>query len=210
MNDTIFNIIKDLLPPIITGAITYLITKYAAGWRKPIDKIEIAYDRVYYPIFEFMKKAGSEKKYCDIVDFCNDKILEHKKYFSQRTIVLVKNFERSNENTKEENYDLLYNNIRDWNVSCRKILGYPEEEFGNYRYLTNISKMILALMVGCSCVYISVIWEIFMPPIFKIVSLFLMVIGAMVLFCDLLLFFTYLFVKIVWPKIKRVIQKMKQ
>lgn len=50
-NDTFIEILKAVLPVIITGIITFLITKYSYHKNIPLDKLEIAYNRIYYPIY---------------------------------------------------------------------------------------------------------------------------------------------------------------
>lgn len=53
--EKIFDIIKIILPSIITGIFTFLITRYNYNKNIPLDKLEIAYNRVYYPLFRLIK-----------------------------------------------------------------------------------------------------------------------------------------------------------
>ena len=46
--EIILNLFKVILPAITTGLFTFFITKYTYNRNRPIDKIEIAYDRIYY------------------------------------------------------------------------------------------------------------------------------------------------------------------
>ena len=43
--------VKIILPVLITGIFTFLITKYTYHKNIPLDKLEISYNRIYYPIF---------------------------------------------------------------------------------------------------------------------------------------------------------------
>ena len=52
--EIILNLFKVILPAITTGLFTFFITKYTYNRNRPIDKIEIAYDRIYYPLFRII------------------------------------------------------------------------------------------------------------------------------------------------------------
>lgn len=50
--ETLFEILKVILPAVITSLFTFFITKYTYNNNRPLDKIEMAYNRIYYPIYK--------------------------------------------------------------------------------------------------------------------------------------------------------------
>ena len=47
----LFEVLKVILPAIISGIFTFIVTKYTYNKNKPLDKLEIAYDKVYKTLF---------------------------------------------------------------------------------------------------------------------------------------------------------------
>lgn len=58
---TILELSKIILPAIITGLFTFFITKYTYNKNRPLDKMEIAYNRVYYPLYQIISDESSWK-----------------------------------------------------------------------------------------------------------------------------------------------------
>ena len=54
--ESLMEILKIILPPLVTGTITFIITKYTYNKNRPLDKLEITYNRVYYPIYRLIHK----------------------------------------------------------------------------------------------------------------------------------------------------------
>lgn len=52
--ENIFDVLKIILPAITTGLFTFLITKYTYNKNKPLDKMEKAYDEIYYPLYKII------------------------------------------------------------------------------------------------------------------------------------------------------------
>ena len=73
--DIILELLKVVLPVVITGLFTFFVTKYTYSKNIPLDKLEITYNRVYYPIyivfcFLFLYLRLWEKLYGAFLDFC--------------------------------------------------------------------------------------------------------------------------------------------
>lgn len=49
-------IINTILPALITGVFTFIVTKYNYNKNVPLDKMEISYNRIYYPIYKIIHK----------------------------------------------------------------------------------------------------------------------------------------------------------
>ena len=60
MKETIYEVLKVVLPAIITGFFTFLITKYTYYKNRPLDKIEIAYNRVYHPLYKIVSNNDTD------------------------------------------------------------------------------------------------------------------------------------------------------
>lgn len=53
-------ILKTILPAIVTGIFTFIVTKYNYTKNIPLDKMETAYDKIYYPIYNLLHKKNSK------------------------------------------------------------------------------------------------------------------------------------------------------
>ena len=51
-------ILKTILPAIVTGIFTFIVTKYNYTKNIPLDKMETAYDKIYYPIYNLLRKRS--------------------------------------------------------------------------------------------------------------------------------------------------------
>lgn len=51
----LLEIIKILLPAAVTGIFTFWATKYAYSKDVPLQKMEIAYNRIYYPLYNLLQ-----------------------------------------------------------------------------------------------------------------------------------------------------------
>ena len=60
-------IMKIVLPTIVGGIFTFLITKYTYNKNVPLDKLEIAYNRIYCPLYQLLygrrSKIGYNKNF---------------------------------------------------------------------------------------------------------------------------------------------------
>ena len=52
--NTLIDILKTIVPVVTSGIFTFIITKYSYNKKVPLDKMEIAYNRVYYPIYRIV------------------------------------------------------------------------------------------------------------------------------------------------------------
>ena len=78
--DDFFQIIAQndgIIATIITGIFTFFITKYTYHKNAPLDKLEISYDRIYYPIYRLIR---SNKNVLEIVEKSELYLLKYNKY----------------------------------------------------------------------------------------------------------------------------------
>lgn len=53
--ELLIEILKIILPAIITGIFSFFVARYNYGKNVPLDKMEIAYDKIYFPIYKMTK-----------------------------------------------------------------------------------------------------------------------------------------------------------
>lgn len=97
--DDFFQIIAQndgIIATIITGIFTFFITKYTYHKNAPLDKHEISYDRIYYPIYRLIR---SNKNLLEIVEKSELYLLKYNKYADRSTI---KSFEFLKENMTDK------------------------------------------------------------------------------------------------------------
>lgn len=52
MMKNLYEILKIILRSIVTDISTFFVTKYTYNKNIPIDKLKIAYNRIYYPLYK--------------------------------------------------------------------------------------------------------------------------------------------------------------
>lgn len=162
MNNAIFEIIKSVCPAIIAGIITFLITKYTYHKNRPLDKLEITYNRVYYPIYKLIKEKKSQE---DVIKKCDFYFLKYNKYVNKSTLIAFDLIKIENERKKiKKLYGKFITNIYSQNSYLRRKLGYLEPSFFNiYSYSSSFDKRICELFLCLMIIYILAIFA----PIFS-------------------------------------------
>lgn len=132
--EILFEIIKIILPSTITGLITFFITKYNYNKSRPLDKLEIAYNRVYYPLYRLIKDNSD-------MDFVINKsrpyLDKYNKYVDRTIIRAFKTLVDSNTYAKKRTaYEKFEDNIYERDSYLRQRLGYLEPSFLQmYKYM---------------------------------------------------------------------------
>lgn len=177
----IYEIIKVIIPVIITGFVTYWVTKYN---RCPTDKIEIAYNRIYYPLLQVIKNSEG-KNHERILGETKKRLQKYNKYASRTTIAACKLLEDNIDSKNAKNcLRLLEDDIYKYNSKFRRLLGYPEPMFiFMYKYLSSYNKALftfyISLIICVSAIYVYGILEAF-PAITKVI-LYVVIIGIILL-----------------------------
>lgn len=125
----LFEILKIVLPAIITGIFGFLVAKYTYNNNKPLDKLEIAYNRVYYPLYRLVKQNDNEG--IDIIIKKSKYYFEkYDKYVDRSTLRIYNSLNKCDKKVKKKSiYNIFYNNIYDKNAYLRRRLGYLEPNF---------------------------------------------------------------------------------
>ncbi len=150
MVEVVFNIVSESAIAIITGITTFLITRYTCNRNRPLDKLEIAYNRFYYPVLKMMKDKEMPEKV--FIETCDYYIKKYDKYVDGATIRAFNDYK----NTKSVNACKKFkDNIYENKVILRKKLGYLESGiYTNYKYASVTDKRTLKLMLAFMLLYI--------------------------------------------------------
>lgn len=153
----LFETLKVILPAITAGLFTFFITKYTYNKNRPLDKLEIAYNRIYYPIYKMI----SDDNLCmdEIINKCNTYILKYNKYVDIST---KKIFELLYTCTKKAKKKSIYKNFKDniynRNSYLRRRLGYLEPNFAQlYKYAEPGLKLLFRITIGMCILYVTLI-----------------------------------------------------
>lgn len=156
----ILEILKIILPAISAGICTFLVTKYSYDRNVPLEKFEIAYNRVYYPIYCITKEHYNDHKL--VIEKSERYFLKYKKYVDRSTLHAfnnLKEYENTNLSSKEElrAFNKFKDNIHDKNSYLRKKLGYLEPNiFILCAYNTLAQNQMIRIFLEIFIVYIIV------------------------------------------------------
>ncbi|WP_147404544.1 hypothetical protein [Roseburia sp. AF12-17LB] len=139
-----------LIAALATGLITFFITKYKYHRNIPLDKLEIAYNRIYYPIYYITKSNADIQQ---SMDKCKKYLTKYRKYADKTTLRAFENFEGA----KFDNiaYKQFEKNIDKMNTKLRRRLGYLDSNIiTTYNYLGVFEKSMLRIVLEVIVIYI--------------------------------------------------------
>jgi hypothetical protein len=193
------NIISPLFPVLLTGLITFFITKYTQNRNIPLDKLEIAYDRVYYPISKIMKACPSENIDHEMLQNKMENILlKYDKYISQSTINTYNNYlirYQSSDKKTNRYFSLFCSNILSYNSKYRFKLGYPQDNvIENYKYLEKRAKRAIKSVIGLLIGYLLIaIYDYFSFKWIVYITLMILFYIMYTVLCMIFEFIIYMF-----------------
>ncbi len=190
--DLLVEILKEILPAIITGICTFFITRYSYNKNVPLDKMEIAYNRIYYPIYKII--YGKYKDNINDLDTTIRKIKPYlDKYNKYADISTIKLFDLLCKNKDKNSYINFVNNICNKNTYLRRKLGYLEPNVIQiYTYANKTEKFMIRLLLEIIILYCSVIVYTFKNGIIKEVSLTIAVIDVIFVIFEYILYIFYI------------------
>ena len=153
--ENILEILKIILPAVITGISTFLITKYTYNKNRPLDKLEVAYNRVYYPLYRLVCNNSDIDLIIDKSKIYFDK---YDKYVDGSTLraydFLCECDTSAKKKTALSNFK---NNIYDRNSYLRRRLGYLEPSiFKIYTYSSSNDKFKLRILFEVLAAYLFI------------------------------------------------------
>lgn len=144
-----------LIAPIISGVVTFLITKYKYYKNVPLDKLEIAYNRVYYPIRRIIK---NEKDVAKIINSCDMYFLKYDKYMAASTKIAFRYLKESNVFDDAEHARINFSkNVDKISSVLRRRLGYLDGTFFEiYQYCDPLDKRQIEIIVEFLVIYVLI------------------------------------------------------
>ncbi len=196
--EILFEILKIILPSFITGIITFLATKYTYYKNRPLDKLEIAYNRVYYPIYRLI----TDKNNTDIdsiITKCKNYFDKYIKYIDKSTIRAYDSLCVSNTKIeKQVAYETFISNINDRNSYLRRQLGYLEPNILQlYKYSTKTERLEFRILLECFCIYVCLIIGSVTKNHIQLICVSLFLFFSLIMIGEIICrFFKFLFYKI--------------
>lgn len=150
--EILFEILKVALPAIITSLFTFFITKYTYNNNRPLDKMEIAYNRFYFPIYKIISNKNINNDINEVVKRCMLYFSKYDKYIDVSTKRIFENLCNCDKVAKKKSiYQSFKDNIYDRNSYLRRRLGYLEPNFLQlYKYATPGARSLFRITI-CLC-----------------------------------------------------------
>lgn len=160
--ESFMEILKIILPPFVTGMITFIITKYTYSKNRPLDKLEITYNRVYYPIYRMVHKIDVRNVRIQdidrVIEQAKQYIEKHDKYVDLSTAKAY-NILCQSEGKKEKKkaYRMFQDNIKDKSSYLRRRLGYLEPNLLQlYKYLPTSDRSSIRICAEGCLIYLFI------------------------------------------------------
>lgn len=212
--ELLIEILKIILPAIITGIFSFFVARYNYGKNVPLDKMEIAYDKIYFPIY----KMTNGKIFKNIANKTNnlDRLLheissilnENSKYADKSTL---KSFDMFYKNKDKETYVNFKNNIINKHSYLRRRLGYLEPNiFQTYKYSSKVDKYAFRILIESLVLYIIIILYSLSNGKRQAILFLIALIGITVLVLELAIFLFIIInpvIKILYKYIKSKFKK---
>lgn len=147
-----------ILPAIITGLFTSAVTKYKYNKNIPLDKMEISYNRVYYPLYKIISDKNLGENVDEVINKGKIYLIKYNKYVDVSTKRLFdKLYNCHKEAEKKAIFQCFKNNIYSRNSYLRRRLGYLEPNLiQSYTYSTPVEKSLIRIFIDLCVIYISI------------------------------------------------------
>lgn len=172
-------VLEIILPSCITGLLTFLITRYQCQKKVPLEKMDKAYNKVYFPIYQLIKNEQIGRE--EIITKSEEYLNKYIKYVDRSTLLAFKVFNKAiGESEKKKTYNNYESNIINFNSKLRRQLGYLEPNVLNmYTYSSKADKRIINILFAMSTFYISAILISFITN--KIITNIITIVAAFAL-----------------------------
>lgn len=202
--EAVFETLKIVLPAIITGLFTFLITKYTYNKNRPLDKIEIAYNRVYYPLYRIISNENINN-INDVINKSKIYFIKYDKYIDISTKRLFEVLCKCNKLAKKESIYLSFkNNIYNRNSYIRRRLGYLEPGFTQiYKYSSPNEKALFRLALELIVIDSIIIFKSMTTELLNIVYLDIIITVLFLLLCLAFFEIMCIFIRSFYYKIRK-------
>lgn len=159
MKEITYEMLKAMLPAIIAGLFTFFITKYTYYKNRPLDKLEKAYNRIYYPLYRIISDENINSNINYVINKSRIYFLKYDKYIDISTKRLFNSLCKTNNEAKRKSiYQSFKDNIYNRNSYLRRRLGYLEPSFVQlYKYSTPSTKSLFRITIEFCIIYIILI-----------------------------------------------------
>lgn len=191
--------IDGLVSAIIASVGTFFITKYTYHKNIPLDKLEISYNRIYYPIYCLLR---NNKDVLHIVEKSEEYLQKYNKYVDKSTSLAFDFLKRNIED--KDAYNTYKSNIFEMNRKLRRRLGYLEPDAWTiYTYSSLRERFVLRAVCELLSVYVFITMGVAIShELIRTVLLALSIIGVLILIVDIIGSLCGIIWKIVMKKIK--------
>lgn len=197
--ENIILIFEKILPALITGVFGFLVAKYTYDKNRPLDKLEIAYNRIYYPIYNLIRDENNIDNINIIIEKSDYYFKKYNKYADRSTLKAFNYLTHSiNSSTKKAAYKNFINNIYNKNSYLRIRLGYLEPSFLHmYSFSSESEKSTFRIFIEFYGIYFCIIfYNIFKGKIQTIFLHTISFLSIIIIFEILLKFIRFLYFKI--------------
>ena len=157
------NIIQAIIPTIISCVGTLFVARYTYNRSRPLDKLEYAYNEVYYPIYKFINDKNNYNNIYATKNALKVYFDSYEKYLDFSTIKIYNELYNCDTKSKEKyTYDRFIDNINNMNAYLRKRLGYLEPSiFQLFRCLPIQDKISIGIVLMFASACISIILSLY-------------------------------------------------
>lgn len=196
--------IDGLVSALIAALGTFLITKYTYNRNIPLDKLEISYDRIYYPIQRLIRDNND---ILQIIEKSEIYLLKYDKFVDRSTIKAFRMLKENAENM--DAYNAYTSNISEMNRKLRRRLGYLEPNLMMMYSSSSLrDRLLIRVMYELLAIYIFTIsYASFSVEPIKTVLLALSIVSITIFIVDIIIFIGTALLKKVIRKIRNMLKK---
>ena len=88
MNEKFMDFFITLAPTLLTSVTAFLMGRYNNFQNRPLDKMELAYNRVYYPVYRIMREDSIEIS--TVIEKTKKYFCKYEKYIDRSTTMIYK------------------------------------------------------------------------------------------------------------------------
>lgn len=154
--EILLEMLNSIAPAVITSLFTFLITKYTYTRDMPLEKLEISYNRIYYPLYYCMFEENKDME--SIINESDFRFKKYRKYVDRSTLSAFNSLCKTNTQAKKKvAYQNFSNNIFNKGIYLRRRLGYLDPNIIHmYRYLPVEDKATIRILCYIVLIYICI------------------------------------------------------
>lgn len=187
MNEKFMDFFITLAPTLLTSVTAFLIGRYNNFQNRPLDKMELAYNRVYYPVYRIMREDSI--KISTVIEKAKMYFCKYEKYIDRTTTMIYQQLcECKDIEEQKRIYSAFSDNIHNNCIYLRKKLGYLQPGyFRIYQYLpTKIKTLIRIVFEFIVCYFCACIFSFVKVEKIREICLVFFTIGLFAIFVELI------------------------